>query len=66
MQTAKALTKERARRTKAGLAFRVRNNACAGASVGADSFGRTCMVDMAKDGESADRLVYRTENYRAL
>ena len=25
-----------------------------------------CMVDMAKDGESADRLVYRTENYRAL
>ena len=42
------------------------NNACAGASVGADSFGRTCMVDMAKDGESADRLVYRTENYRAL
>ena len=58
MQTAKSID-ERAGETHKG-------NACAGASVGADSFGRTCMVDMAKDGKSSDRLVYRTENYRAL
>lgn len=68
MQTAKSID-ERAGETHKGRTRvpRNENNACAGASVGADSFGRTCDGGHGEmNGKSSDRLVYRTENYRAL